>query len=68
MKEIKLPPQQTGIVPDTFRVFSFDRMQTGIPAGEYRSLNRAIEHANTVTYPMIVLNWRNHIVFQNWED
>ena len=39
----------------TFRVFSEDS-QDGTPAGEYRSLDRAIEHAETVTYPMIVVD------------
>lgn len=48
-----------------YRVFSEDRLNTGPPAGEYESLTSAVEHADTVTYPMVVLNWRNEVVHRN---
>lgn len=56
------------VVSDVYRVFSFDRLESKTPAGEYRSLNRAIAHAETVTYKMVVLNWRDEIVYSNQDN
>ena len=60
-----LQTPSSGIVPDTYRVFS---RNAKTPAGEYRSPREAIDHAETVTYPMVVLDWRGNVIWDNQES
>ena len=54
-----------------YAVYSVDRYPDGGPAGEYPSLEQAIEHAETVTYKMAVVDRcfeSRGFVYCNWDS